>query len=59
VKRRRYRRRACCEGKTRHRTQASAEAHRDALLAKGAAQMDIYRCGHCGHLHIGHHHKTR
>ncbi|WP_329177846.1 hypothetical protein [Streptomyces sp. NBC_01477] len=50
MNRRRYRRRTCCGGKKRHRNQAAAE---------GAAPLDIYRCRHCGHLHVGHHHKTR
>lgn len=59
MKRRRYRRRTRCTGKIRHDSMADALVHRAQLYAKGAAQMDIYRCGHCGRLHVGHHHKTR
>lgn len=59
MKRRQYRRRTRCAGKIRHDTWSDALAHQGRLYALGAAPLDIYRCGHCGALHIGHHHKTR
>jgi rubrerythrin len=59
MKRRRYRRRTRCGTKIRHAELADAVEHRAQLYAKGAARLDIYPCGHCGFLHVGHHHKTR
>lgn len=59
MKRRRYGRRTRCGKKIRHTELADALAHRAQLYAKGAAALDIYRCDHCGQLHVGHHHKTR
>lgn len=59
MKRRRYGRRRSCGRKVAHRAQAAAEAHRDALLARGDTGLTVYECRYCGHLHVGHRSNNR
>ena len=45
-----------CTGKKRHLTVRTAEGHRDRLIRRGAhpTAIEVYRCGHGPHYHVGH-----
>lgn len=49
-------RRRACTGKKSHSRRQDADAHRNRLIEQGAAPdgIRVYRCRHCGFLHIGH-----
>lgn len=45
-----------CNGKVRHETRAEAKAHLWSMVRRGAfvLWLNVYRCKHCGHFHVGH-----
>ena len=43
-----------CEGKQRHASKTAARVHMYALIDKGAALLNIYKCRYCKTWHVGH-----
>lgn len=43
-----------CEGKKRHPSRAAARVHMHALITKGAAPLNVYKCRYCQAWHVGH-----
>lgn len=44
---------AGCVGKYPHRTWAAAEREAARLIRIEHSHFEVYRCSHCGHLHVG------
>lgn len=43
-----------CEGKKRHASKTAARVHMYALITKGAALLNVYKCRYCKAWHVGH-----
>lgn len=43
-----------CEGKQGHETKEQAKAHRNNLIRRGNALLEVYKCPWCDKWHVGH-----